>query len=250
MEPVKWLKYLLLVEFRLRQLPELCAEIERVSWSARWELFERLRARLPEEAPTEFTVVKLVTARGIGQLENVRLATQRNLGKLRSRLAERRSDIVEVWACRTRIGQNVLSVAGRLAIETRLEPFGHCVEQVWQCSPRLLESRGPNFKFPYARATRAGWGRSYHLDELWLPKGWRRRRAAVQVDFAESMRALERGRSRLEELAEFIESAGITSYSFEYKIVGGHLSIIDWDTNSDWEVLRNAGRVGLLPVLQ
>lgn len=252
MVPIKWQKYLLLVGFGLTNLVELERQIQRFAWSSRWALFEELSAALPppDGIPVEFTVVKLVTTWGVGQLQNFRLATTRNLATLRRAFMDRRSDITEVWACRTPFGRNVLSVAGRLAISTTLEPFGQCVEQVWQCSPRMLEGRGPKFPFPYARATRAGWGRSYRLDEVSLPKGWRRRATMVRHEFSDSMVALERGRSRLEELGNFIESAGITSYSFEYKVVAGRLSVIDWDTSNDWEILRDAGRHGVLPVLQ
>jgi hypothetical protein len=250
-EPVKWLKYLLLVEFELTSLRELQQQIHRTPWVSRWQLFDDLSARLPsaEATPSEFTVVKLVTTHSVGQLENIRLATRQSLSKLRRAFQARRSDVTEVWDCRTRIGTTLLSVAGRLAVSAKLEPFGQCLEQVWQCSPRMLEERGPNFKFPYARATRDGWGRSYRIDEVYLPKGWLRRAAAVRREFADSMVALERGRPRIEQLAEFIEAAHISSYSFEYKIIGGQLSVIDWDTSNDWEVLRHAGRLGLLPVL-
>jgi hypothetical protein len=250
-EPVKWLKYLLLVEFELTSLRGLQEQIHRTPWQSRWQLFDDLSARLPPSGatPSEFTVVKLVTTHSVGQLENIRLATRQSLSKLRRAFNEKRTDIAEVWDCRTRVGPALLSVAGRLAVSAKLEPFGQCLEQVWQCSPRMLEERGPNFKFPYARATRDGWGRSYRIDEVYLPAGWRRRAAAVRREFADSMVTLERMRSRIESLAEFIEAAHISSYSFEYKIVGGQLSIIDWDTSNDWEVLRNASRIGFLPVL-
>lgn len=252
MDPVKWQKYLLLVEFGLTSLCDLQRQIQRTPWSSRWKLFDELSTRLltAEGRPTEFTVVKLVTPRSVGQLMNVRLGTRRDIAALRRAFTSRRSDVTEVWACRTPIGANVLSVAGRLALSSRLEPFGHCVEQVWQCSPRMLEERGPNFRFPYARATRDGWGRSYRVDEVYLPKGWKRRATIVRREFSDSLIALERSRSRLEELADFIESTGVTSYSFEYKVIAGRLSVIDWDTSNDWEILHNASRLGLLPLLQ
>lgn len=251
MDPLKWQKYLLLVEFGLTSLTELREQIHRSPWSSRWDLLAALSRRLPppDNPPSEFTVVKLVTPLSVGQLKNVRLATRRDIAALRRAFTTNRSDVTEVWACRTLVGANVLSVAGRLAVSARLEPFGQCVEQVWQCSPRMLEERGPNFRFPYARATRDGWGRSYRIEEAYLPKGWKRRAELIRRELSESFISLERNRSRLEEFSDFIESAGIASYSFEYKMVAGRLSVIDWDTSNDWEILRNASRFGLVPIL-
>lgn len=252
MEPLKWQKYLLLVGFGLTNIEELHRQINRVRWESRWQLFDELSDRLPDgaDATTEFTVIKLVTMHNVGQLENIQLMTRSNLAKLRRAFNERRSDIAEVWACRTRVGSNVSSVAGRLAVSTTLEPFGQCVEQVWQCSPRMLEKVGDGFKFPYVRAHRDSWGRAYVIDDVYLPRGWRRRNELIRREFSDSVRALERSRERMEELGDLIEGIGITSYSFEYKVISGHVTIIDWDTSDDREVLRNAASRGLLSVLQ
>lgn len=251
MEPLKWQKYVLLTVFGLAREEELSQDIQRFSWQHRYDLLEALTREVSSHAGGAYLiVVKLVTADSVGQLENIRVSAASHLRRVERAFRSRNPRVTEVWACRTTFAQGGVNTAGRLAVFGALSPFGQCLEQVSRCSPRLLESHGdPGFAYPYVRATRPWWGRSYTVDEVLLPRGWRRRRSLVLSEFTETATAIEREREKLEEFSTFIEDCGQRSFSFEYKYTSGRLRIIDWDTASDREVLRYATDRGLLSVL-
>jgi len=143
----------------------------------------------------------------------------------------------EIWYCRTPIGEEVFSVAGRILFARDELYESQIVEQVWRCSPRLIEAYGmPNFPFPYARASRSSWGWRFNIDVIYSPTG--ERAATQKSEFFSSLQTLERARERIEPfLSDLFQRAKLRNASLEYKILGSHLSVIDWDTPNDRAVL-------------
>jgi hypothetical protein len=135
------------------------------------------------------------------------------------------------------------SVAGRFIFTPLDSDREHSVEQVWRCSPRLLEQVSRHLPFPYLRASRYSWGWPFTIEGVQIPRHWPLDDPPTLVsEFFESMRLFERQRDSIEVFLAFLNSFGFRAYSLEYKIVGAKLNIIDWDTPDDRLVLASVGK--------
>lgn len=233
--PEKWRKYALLATFGLTTEEELASLIARVLWRDRQSIPSRIASLLSEQRLETLIVVKLVPLYIGRQLPNFRVRSESDLNDL-TKFLESQPELrfVEVWYCQTSVDPDVFSVAGRIRIA---EDF-HVLEQVWRCSPRMIEDWGKAFQFPYARAVRATWGWRWRIVDLYAPLNSASSQLAQRLEFEHSLQLFESQRARLQEFADAIEACGITAYSFEYKIVGEKIAIIDWDTSNDRKVLE------------
>jgi hypothetical protein len=239
--PLKWRKYIKLIEFSLLSLDELQATIRRYSSASAADLLNDLEAKLDEDRRTQevnLYVIKLVPLLQQGQLPNFRATYREDLSAAYKFLDARLlRNFVEVWLCQTRIDKSIFSVAGRIGFFGTDVVRGQVVEQVWRCSPRLIESFGPDFHFPYARASRRSWGWRYHVEALHTPPSSDLSAEAQDGQFRYSLLSIEAKKKQIQRFLEFVEGAGQSNISLEYKIVGSHISVIDWDTSDDRRVL-------------
>jgi hypothetical protein len=116
--PLKWKKYLALVDFGFQSADELAADIRRYQVNKAQRLVRDLRSDLRDDlrqTRRSFYVVKLVPADLPGQLPNFNVERVSQLKQLVAFLtAHRRENYLEAWYCRTRIDAEVFSVAGRI----------------------------------------------------------------------------------------------------------------------------------------
>ena len=244
-EPVKWLKYLKLVEYGLVEMEELERDIRRYPIDGAHQVLLDLAQELEKNKALKtrtLYVVKLVTPNQFGKLPNIRIESRRDLESVPEFIRQKTRD-AEIWYCRTRIDAGVFSVAGRISFCSHDPRRSQVIEQVWRCSPRLIESYSPNFPHAYARATRAGWGRHYTIEE------WHNGREQLAAenqknDFMKSLLYIERARESLETFVDMLserldDHVMYTSVSLEYKIIKDKLSIIDWDTTDDKHIIYN-----------
>jgi len=240
--PVKWKKYLILVDFGLISLEELTAEISRYPYSATGRLIHDLNRDIRRESKENrknLYVIKLVSPDRQGQLPNFRVETQSELGGLQNFLgASKSGEFTEVWFCRTRVDRDIFSVAGRLVFTNDAACYTQLVEQVWRSSPRLLEQFSSALPCPYVRAVRHGWGWPYSIEKVHLPKNWEITSDELAREFSSSLRILEEAREKIETFVSFLDSFSFAAYSLEYKIIGSRLSVIDWDTPNDRKVIN------------
>jgi len=240
--PAKWQKYMLLVSYGLLREDELLSQVKRYSVGETDNVLSALREDMRKESAkgrSHLYVIKLVPETLYGQLPNFRVSSQEDVLRLYKPLSlARRQGYKEIWYCRTRIDSRVFSVAGRISVSTLRFPKSQVIEQVWRCSPRLIESWHRGFQWPYVRAWRISWNWRFHLEEVHIPQSKRISNDRVLEDFRESVRILDRCKERLVVLADHIEECGINSYCFEYKIVDFRVTFIDWDTENDDLVLR------------
>jgi hypothetical protein len=247
--PLKWRKYLALVDFGFQSADELAAEIRRYPRSKVQRLVTDISSEIrhdTQQARRSLYVVKLVPADLQGQLPNFRLERSSQLKQLATFLAAHSSETyVEAWYCRTRIDSEVFSVAGRIVFTAANSGETQIVEQLWRGSPRLLETYCGDFAFPYVRASRYSWGWPYSIEHVHLPQKLAQESALsnlqLQSEFGYSMRCVEREKEKLAAFCEFLDSFSFKAYSLEYKIVGSQLKIIDWDTPDDRQVLGSQG---------
>ena len=116
--PLKWRKYLALVDFGFQSADELAAEIRRYPRSKVQRLVSDIGSEIRHDtrrARRSLYVVKLVPADLQGQLPNFRLERSSQLKQLVAFLAAHSGvNYVEAWYCSTRIDSEVFSVAGRI----------------------------------------------------------------------------------------------------------------------------------------
>ena len=243
--PLKWRKYLALVDFGFQSADELAAEIRRYPRSKVHRLVSDISSEIrhdSQQARRSLYVVKLVPADLQGQLPNFRLERSSQLKQLVAFLAAHRSETyVEAWYCGTRIDSEVFSVAGRIVFSEADSGKTQLVEQLWRGSPRKLETYSGDFAFPYVRASRYSWGWPYSIEHVHLPQKSARKselsHLQLQSEFGYSMRCIEQEREKLAAFCTFLDSFSFKAYSLEYKIVASQLKIIDWDTPNDRRVL-------------
>jgi hypothetical protein len=243
--PMKWRKYLALVDFGFVSADELAEEIRRYRISKVRQLVSDLRSDLGDDVRRgrrSFYVVKLVPADLPGQLPNFNLERSSQLKQLAGFLAAHRSeDYLEVWYCRTRIDPDVFSVAGRIVFSAGDAEKTQILEQLWRGSPRKLEIYSDDFAFPYVRGSRYSWGWPYSIEHVHLPPKSELSRLQLQTEFGYSVRCIEQEKEKIAAFCRFLDSFAFKAYSLEYKIVGSRFRIIDWDTPNDERVLASQG---------
>jgi hypothetical protein len=239
--PLKWRKYLALVNFGFQSADELAAEIRRYPRSKVHRLVSDIGSAIRRDsrrARRSLYVVKLVPADLQGQLPNFRLERSSQLKRLAAFLAAHSGvNYVEAWYCCTRIDSEIFSVAGRIVFTAANTGGIQFVEQLWRGSPRLLETYSDDFVFPYVRASRYSWGWPYSIEHVHVPRNKPLSGLQVQSEFGYSMRCIEQERERIATFCAFLDSFSFKAYSLEYKIVASQLKIIDWDTPNDRLVL-------------
>jgi hypothetical protein len=245
--PLKWRKYLALVDFGFLSAAELASDIRRYRITDVRRLVDDLRSDLHDDsrrARRSFYVVKLVPADLPGQLPNFNVERVSQLKQLAAFLdAHGHASYLEAWYCRTRIDSEVFSVAGRIVFSAGDAGSTQLVEQLWRGSPRKLETYSDDFAFPYVRASRYSWGWPYSIEHVHLPRKspWKSPLDHLQLhsEFGYSMRCIEQEREKIAAFCTFLDSFSFKAYSLEYKIVGSQLKMIDWDTPNDMRVLRS-----------
>lgn len=241
--PMKWRKYLALVDFGFVSADELAAEIRRYRISKVRRLVSDLKSDIRDDlrrARRSFYVVKLVPADLPGQLPNFNVERISQLRQLAAFLAAHSGEnYLEAWYCRTRIDSEVFSVAGRIVFCAANPGGTQIVEQLWRASPRLLETYSQDFAFPYVRASRYSWGWPYSIQHVHLPRKSALSNLQLQSEFGYSMRCIEQEKEKITRFCAFLDSFSFKAYSLEYKIVASQLKIIDWDTPNDKRVLAS-----------
>ncbi len=243
-QPHKWLKYDVLAAFGLADINYLRKTIRRFPWSERSHAIECLREAMAlndgnvGKEGSRFYVVKFVPHKLAMLLPNYRIM---RLGDLAA--VERAFDSVgasryeELWFCTTDVSQGNYSVAGRILIDPNAGKDLHSIEQVWRCSPRLIESLGPEFPYPFVRAYRSGWGWSPRIEAIHMPSLAQESESRLLDEFATALRLLDKKREKLELFSEALIQVCRGACSLEYKIEGGNVQIIDWDSTNDSAVV-------------
>ena len=239
--PLKWKKYLALVDFGFQSTDELAADIRRYQVNKAHRLVRDIESDIRHDsrrARRSFYVVKLVPADLQGQLPNFRVERSSQLKQLVAFLtAHSGVNYVEAWYCSTRVDSEIFSVAGRIVFSAPDTGRTQLVEQVWRGSPRLLETYSDDFALPYVRASRYSWGWPYSIEHVHLPRKSGLSHSQLQSEFGYSMRCIERESEKIATFCAFLDSFSFKAYSLEYKIVASQLKIIDWDTPNDRRVL-------------
>jgi hypothetical protein len=243
--PQKWRKYELLEDFGLADTEYLRRTIHRFPREQRTTFLSQLREEVKtatadgKREGQHLFVMKFVPRKLAMLLPNIRVQNMADLHVVENALRDEPfGDYEEIWFCRTNVSVKSFSVAGRILVDSSAGVDAHIIEQVWRCSPRLIESLGLTFPYPFVRAARSGWGWPPRIDQIHIPPHTPESAAAIRAQFAVALRKLDSARERLEAFVEAVLAVGLDVCCLEYKIEGERLQIIDWDTTNDSLVLN------------
>lgn len=236
--PQKWRKYELLENFGLANMEHLRRTVTRFPKEDREIVIRRIREEVESASgktnEQHLFVLKFVPTHLAMLLSNIRVQGSADLDAMeRAVKAEPTGSYDEIWFCRTNVSAKSFSVAGRILVNATGGFGAHTIEQVWRCSPRLIERLGPQFPYPFVRASRSGWGWSPRIEHLHLPDAAPESEARLREEFAQALLKLDREREKLEAFVEAVLAVGLDVCCLEYKIEGDQLQIIDWDTGND-----------------
>jgi hypothetical protein len=243
--PAKWRKYELLEAYGLAKIDFLKHSIRRFPWNRQTEALAQLQQELHEvingdEAQEHFLfIVKFVPRELAILLPNFRIKSLSDMETLACALQkESRGKFEEIWFCKTLVRTGAFSVAGRISVDSLGGSFRQTIEQVWRCSPRLIETLSTKFPYPFIRASRQSWGWFPRIEHMHRPDTAPEDGETMMSDFSAAMRMLNERREQLEEFSDRVISVGASVCSLEYKIEGNHLQIIDWDSSDDYMVVQ------------
>lgn len=232
--PLKLLKYRMLESFGLCQKGYIDRTIKRTLWAKRFQLVDFVRQDMAIDPDTAyFGIFKFVDAGKPGMLPNRIVRSLECLEALQNELTT--CSAHELWFCKTEQTSSFW-VAGRIIVDLR--QCTQTVEQLWNSSPRLIEQMSKGGEISFVRADRPSWGwrflirDEYRAESLLasfdLIKQFRTSQALLHQRYARECICFE----------EFISRVGLSVFSLEYKIVGGTVNFIDWDTADDRLVLE------------
>lgn len=183
-----------------------------------------------------FYVVKLIPMNRVYKLPNFRIFNLEDLDNfVNYSLKNDLFEYKEIWFCKTRVDEGVYSISGRI---TYSDSGVQTVEQLWNCSARIIEEFNEESNFTYLRASRPGWGYRYMIEKLLTPNGNFTNKEVLLTQFWNSVKEVEKHREQIEIFCDYLEQFQFKIFSLEYKIINGKFSIIDWDSPNDLCVLR------------
>jgi hypothetical protein len=238
--PEKWLKYEVMDLYGLARLEDIQARIHRFSPKRHSAAIGHLRRsilRSVRQGQDKFFVAKFVPRKLSFLLPNVRIHSLRDLNSLIRVVRERSKVEEELWFCDTSIARDGVSVAGRISIDLVNGVTLQTIEQVWRCSPRLIESLSADFPLPFIRATRQGWNWSPKIEYVHLPPGNPETAIILQRQLADALLKVDENKETFEHFVEAIRQLDL-GVCLEYKVENNRLQIIDWDTANDSKVVN------------
>jgi hypothetical protein len=232
-EPLKWLKYLVMDRVGLESIETIGEQVRRFRISTallakRW--IQETFATLPPSRGN-MVVLKVVPWDTGAQLRNYRILGDSDIAASFDSLLETYKGLDhELWCCQSFVAQKGTNLGGRITFP--LPGRDQVLELVWYASPRLIETVSlPNFDHPYLRATRRQLVTSFTIEAFHIPssedlKG----RAPFLEDFRWVACELSTRFQSMQLLAEIMRDAGAREVCFCFKVSDGLLTVIDWDT--------------------
>ena len=240
--PNKWKKHLVLVEFGLKRQEDLEKEIHRYPSFHVNKLIEDIKEQLKSKPNSGMYIISSIPSYDCFKLPNFCISSLEDLEEFKRNLDSHFYDrFSEVWYCKKPIENGHDVIIGRISFDNRdwlnSVQFSHNVEQVWNCSHREIERFNKDSNVIYLRASRQGWGRRYHVDDLRVPS--LEYKEKVINGFMQTVRSIEEHKEKIENFEKYLKYIGIEELCLEYMLSQKGFSFIDWDTSNDRKVIDN-----------
>ena len=238
--PNKWKKHLTLVEFGLKRQEDLEKEIHRYKAIQINRLIQDIGQELVENPNSGMYIVSSIPSHDYYKLPNFNVSSLEDLEALKANLDTKFYDkFSEVWYCKKPFKNGHDVITGRISLDNRnwlnSIKYSHSVEQVWNCSHREIEKFNKNSNAIYLRASREGWGRRYHVDDVRVPSPAYKDK--VIEGFRQTAKSIEENKEKIETFETYLKDIGIDELCLEYMLSDKGFSFIDWDTRDDKKVI-------------
>lgn len=238
--PNKWKKHLVLVEFGLKRQEDLEKEIHRYKAFRVNQLIEDIQDELIHNPNSGIYIVSSIPSHDCFKLPNFCISSFEELKAFKSSLDEYFYDrFSEVWYCKKPFKEGQDVITGRISLDNRdgltSIQYSHNIEQVWNCTHREIERLNKDSHVVYLRASREGWARRYHIDDLRVPS--KEYQDKVINGFMQTVREIEANKEKIEVFERYLKGIGIDELCLEYMLSEKGFSFIDWDTSNDRKVI-------------
>lgn len=238
--PNKWKKHLVLVKFGLKKQEDLENEIHRYPSFHVNTLIEDIKQELEHNPDSGMYIISSIPSHDCFKLPNSCVSSLEDLEEFKTNLDEHFYDkFSEVWYCKKPFENRHDVITGRISLDNRSWvnsiKYSHSIEQVWNCSHREIEKFNKDSNVIYLRASREGWARRYHIDELRLPS--KEDKDKVIKGFIQIVRGIESNKEKIEEFEKYLKGIDIHELCLEYMLSQKGFSFIDWDTSNDKKVI-------------
>ena len=234
-EPLKWLKYLLLDRSGVESIDRIKEQIHRFSIEdiEAAEIWVQQRMDFAEKERNSVCIVcKLVPWDQGAQLKNFRIHSIEDVGNA---FTEIRHDLQkgahELWCCESEMGISGLNLGGRLNYP--LDCGTQTIELVWYTSPRSIENIGrEGFEYPYIRAVRSTVNPEFSVSSIYVPNQYQigEKFDSWYDDFNSVLWLINSRQPSMQRLVDILHNFGANEVCFCFKVTDGQLTIIDWDT--------------------
>ena len=238
--PNKWKKHLVLVEFGLKKQEDLEKEIHRYPAFHVNTLIQDIEKELESNPNSGMYIVSSIPSYDYYKLPNFCISSMEDLEKFKVSLDDQfLARFSEVWYCKKPFENGNDVITGRISFDNRdwlnSIKYSHNVEQVWNCSHREIEKFNKDSDVIYLRASREGWGRHYHVDDVRVHSI--EDKDKVIEGFKQTAKNIEANKEKIEEFEKYLKGIGIHELCLEYMLSQRGFSFIDWDTSNDKKVI-------------
>ncbi len=243
--PNKWKKHLVLVEFGLKKQEELEQEIHRYPSFHVNKLIEDIKKELSSKPDSGMYIISSIPSYDCFKLPNFCISSLEDLEAFQKNLDIHFYDrFAEVWYCKKPFENGHDVIIGRISLDNReclnSIQYSHMVEQVWNCSHREIEKFNKDSNMTYLRASREGWGRQYHVNDIRVQSI--KDKDKVISGFIQTVKEIERHKEKIEPFEAYLKQIGIQELCLEYMLSQKGFSFIDWDTSNDRKVIDHIFR--------
>lgn len=238
--PNKWKKHLILVKFGLKKQEDLEKEIHRYrAWHVN-TLIGDIERELKSNPNSGMYIISAIPSHDCYKLPNFCINSMEDLEKFKESLDNHFFDkFSEVWYCKKPLKKGHDIITGRISFDNRTGlnsiKYSHNVEQVWNCSHRKIEKFNKDADVIYLRASREGWTRHYHIDDIKVSS--MEDKDKVINGFMQTVRKIESNKEKIEEFEKYLKDIEIDELCLEYMLSQKGFSFIDWDTSNDKKVI-------------
>lgn len=224
----KWKKQKLLWDFGIRSYEEFNQNVHIFRTNKVNKVIKFITNQEYVFRKAEFSmIVIIVPIEHRYKLNNIIIREYRDLEVLKNKFKEDLSN-GEVWVCINNDTKDDC-YSGRYCIDTLYGEERHIIEIIKGNYPRLIEKIKVGDD-DYFMLERKHWGTSFK-------KVYYGKADGVNKQIRCILQSIERKRENIENFQEFLQDHDINSISLEFKMRGGKLTFIDWDSDNDKGVI-------------
>lgn len=236
-DPLRWMKYLVLPVFKIRNYESLAQEIIRYEIKDINKLLEDLKKDI-EESQNEFIYIlryisqKRLTHKNykivkyVNDLEEIKQAYNRDTIEKYS----------EIWV--TKIDTQERITIGKVSFTYTFEEYtNQMIEIVWNQKKRLLNQYTRAEEDSYMKATRVSWATRYEIEETSNLNDDSITKKEIIQDLKNAVLEIERKKKEIDRFKDYVKKLKIPTFGLEFRIIGEKFEFIDFTSSDDSKIV-------------